>query len=86
MVRVGGNIKAPTKTLNVPPVYPPAMQAAGLEGAVKLDVLIGTDGHVASVRVLSSQVHPDFAASAAAAVKQWEFTPTLLNGRRSRWR
>lgn len=81
VVRVGGNIKQPTKTRSVPPVYPPAMQAAGLEGAVKLDVLIGTDGHVASVRVLSSQVHPDFAASAAAAVKQWEFTPTLLNGR-----
>ena len=57
------------------------MQDAGLEGVVKLDVLIGTDGHVASVRVLSSQVHPDFAASAAAAVRQWEFTPTLLNGR-----
>jgi TonB family protein len=81
VVRVGGNIKMPAKTRNAQPVYPPAMQAAGLEGVVKLDVLIGTDGHVVSVRVLSSQVHPDFAASAAAAVKQWEFTPTLLNGR-----
>ena len=51
-----------------------------LEPVVELDVLIATDGKVASVRVAGAQVHPAFAASAAAAVKQWEFTPTLLNG------
>jgi TonB family protein len=80
VVRVGGNIKAPAKVFNVAPVYPASMQEAGLEGVVKLDVLIATDGTVASVRLASSQVHPAFAASAAAAVKQWKFTPTLLNG------
>ena len=80
IVRVGGNIKAPAKVRDVRPVYPEAMQAAGLEGVVKLDVLIATDGTVASVRVLSAQSHPAFAASAATAVKQWRFTPTLLNG------
>ena len=80
IVRVGGNIKAPTKVLDVHPVYPASMQAAGLEGVVKLDVLIATDGTVASVRIASAQVHPAFAASAVAAVKQWKFTPTLLNG------
>jgi TonB family protein len=80
VVRVGGNIKAPQKVRHVAPVYPEAMQAAGIEGVVKLDVLIATDGTVASVRVASAQVHPAFAASASAAVKQWRFTPTLLNG------
>ena len=80
VVRVGGNIKVPAKVHDVRPVYPEAMQAAGLEGVVKLDVLIATDGTVASVRVASAQVHPAFAASASAAVKQWRFTPTLLNG------
>jgi len=80
VVRVGGNIKQPTKVFHVAPVYPASMQAAGLEGVVKLDVLIATDGNVASVRVASAQVHPAFAASAATAVKQWKFTPTLLNG------
>ena len=81
VVRVGGNIKVPTKVFNVAPVYPASMQAAGLEGVVKLDVLIATDGAVASVRVADSQVHPAFAAAASDAVKQWKFTPTLLNGR-----
>jgi TonB family protein len=80
VVRVGGNIKQPTKVFNVAPVYPAAMQAAGLEGNVKLDVLIATDGTVASVQVVSAQVHPAFAAAAVTAVKQWKFTPTLLNG------
>jgi len=79
-VRVGGNIKAPTKVFNVAPVYPPALQEAGLEGLVKLDVLIGIDGIVESVRVVGAQVHPGFANAAIAAVKQWKFTPTLLNG------
>jgi TonB family protein len=80
VVRVGGNIKQPAKVFNVAPVYPTSMQAAGLEGVVKLDVLIATDGTVASVRVASAQVHPAFAAAAMTAVKQWKFTPTLLNG------
>jgi TonB family protein len=80
VVRVGGNIKPPAKVFNVAPVYPASMQAAGLEGAVKLDVLIATNGTVASVRVVGAQVHPAFAQSASDAVKQWKFTPTLLNG------
>ena len=79
-MRVGGNIKAPAKIFNVNPVYPASMQEAGLEGVVKLDVLIATDGNVASVRVVSAQVHPEFAKAASAAVRQWRFTPTLLNG------
>jgi len=79
-VRVGGNIKAPAKIFNVNPVYPASMQEAALEGVVKLDVLIATDGNVASVRVVSAQVHPEFAKAASAAVRQWRFTPTLLNG------
>jgi len=79
-VRVGSNIKQPRKTKSAAPVYPSVLQEAGLEGVVKLDVLIDTEGHVSSVRVLNSLVHPAFADAAATAVKQWEFTPTLLNG------
>jgi TonB family protein len=32
------------------------------------------------VRVLSAQIHPELAASAVEAVRQWRFDPTLLNG------
>lgn len=79
-VRVGGNIKAPRKLVNVKPVYPASMRAEGRSGVVRLDALIGKDGTVVFARVLSASVHPDFAAAAVEAVRQWKFTPTLLNG------
>jgi TonB family protein len=79
-VRVGGNIRVPMKELDVHPVYPQTMRDAGREGVVPLDAIIGRDGTVTSVRVLSAQVHPDFAIAAVDAVRQWRFSPTLLNG------
>jgi TonB family protein len=78
--RVGGTIRAPLKTLDVRPVYPASMRDAGREGVVPLEATIGVEGTVTSVRVLSAQVHPDFAIAAVDAVRQWRFTPTLLNG------
>ena len=80
-VRVGGNIRAPRKLHDVHPVYPDSMRAAGRDGTVSLDAIIGEDGSVTSVRVLSGDVHPDFAIAAVDAVRQWRFSPTLLNGR-----
>jgi TonB family protein len=80
-VRVGGNIKVPTKLVNVNPVYPASMRAAGRSGVVPLDALIGTDGTVVFARVVSASVHPDFADAAVEAVRQWKFSPTLLNGK-----
>jgi len=79
-VRIGGNIRAPRKLVDVRPVYPPAMRAAGREGVVPLEAVIGQDGTVSAVRVLSADIHPDFAIAAADAVRQWRFSPTLLNG------
>lgn len=79
-IRIGGNIRPPRKLVDVRPVYPQAMREAGLEGVVSLSALIGTDGLVHSVRVNGAQVHPDLAKSAAEAVRQWQFSPTLLNG------
>ena len=78
-LRVGGSIRPPLKTLDVRPVYPASMRDAGREGVVPVEAIIGVDGTVTSVRVLSAQVHPDFAVAAVDAVRQWRFTPTLLN-------
>jgi len=79
-VRVGGLIRPPTKTKDVKPIYPPALRDAGVEGVVPLEATIGLDGTVQHLRVVSAQVHPDLAKAAMAAVRQWQFTPTLLNG------
>ena len=80
-VRVGGDIRPPTKTHDVRPVYPTSMREAGREGRVPLEAIIGRDGTVLSVRVATAQVHPDFAQAAIDAVQQWRFTPTMLNGK-----
>ena len=77
-VRVGGDVKAPAKLKHVEPVYPEAERAAGREGAVTMDITIGTDGFVTDAKVLNPE--PPFAAPALAAVRQWRYTPTLLNG------
>lgn len=79
-LKVGGNVKAPRKLLDVKPLYPVSMRAAGREGVVPIEAVIGSDGTVTYVRVLSAQVHPDFAIAAVDAVRQWRFSPTLLNG------
>ena len=79
-VRVGGNIRPPRKLKNVHPVYPQTMREAGREGVVPIEAIIGRDGRVTTARVTTAQIHPDFAIAAIDAVRQWQFSPTLLNG------
>jgi len=76
--RVGGDIRPPQKVTDVAPVYPPLARAARVEGIVILEAVIGEDGGVRDVRVLRSVQLLDEAAM--DAVRQWRFTPTLLNG------
>ena len=77
-IRVGGNIKAPQKKKHVNPVYPPIAQSARVQGVVIIEATIGPDGRVRDAKVLRSI--PLLDQAALDAVKQWEFTPTLLNG------
>ena len=76
-VRVGGNVTAPTKLRHVPPVYPPAARRVRAQGMVILETVIGTTGEVEDVRVLRSVPLLDDAA--ITAVRQWRYSPTLLN-------
>ena len=77
-LRVGGNIKAPTKIKDVRPAYPPDAKAAGIQGVVIIEATIDSAGFVRDTRVLRSIPLLDDAAQ--DAVRQWEFTPTLMNG------
>ena len=71
-------MRPPTKTKHVAPVYPPLAQSAAVQGVVILEVIIASDGKVQDARVLRSI--PLLDQAAIDAVRQWEFTPTLLNG------
>ena len=77
-VRIGQGIKAPTRLVNVNPVYPPDARDARVQGVVIMDVLLGVDGTVEQTKVLRSI--PQLDQAAVDAVRQWVFTPTLLNG------
>ena len=77
-IRVGGNVRVPTRVKHVNPEYPPDAQAARVQGVVICEAIIGTDGRVTDAKVLRSI--PMLDAAALEAVKQWEFEPTYLNG------
>ena len=76
--RVGGDIKPPERTLYKAPLYPPAAQAARIEGMVILEAIIDDKGVVQNVRVIKSV--PLLDRAAIEAVPQWRYTPTRLNG------
>jgi TonB family protein len=78
-VRVGGAIKEPKKIRNVPPTYPPDARRLGVQGAVVLECVISPSGDVTDVRVMRSV--PLLDAAAVEAVRQWRYTPTLLEGK-----
>ena len=77
-VRVGSRISAPIKLIHVDPIYPPIALAARRGGLVILEALIGEDGNVQKVHALRAE--PLFEEAAITAVRQWRFSPTLLNG------
>ncbi len=63
----------------VQPVYPPLAVQMRLEGTVQLRAIIGRDGSVTALEVLSG--HSILAQVALEAVRQWRYRPTLLNGK-----
>jgi TonB family protein len=77
-VRVGGNIPLPTKIKDVRPALPDAAAQAGIRGVVIVEIVIAPDGSVQDAKILRSI--PLLDAAALDAVRQWRYTPTLLNG------
>lgn len=75
---VGGNLKPPMKLKDVRPNYKQTLIDNRVEGNVVLQAVIGVDGKVKNVEVVSP-VNADLEESAIAAVSQWEFSPTYLN-------
>jgi protein TonB len=77
-VRLHSGIREPVKLANVDPVYPVLAQSARVQGVVILEAVVDASGRVESVHVLRSIALLDQAA--VAAVRQWRYSPTLLNG------
>jgi protein TonB len=82
-VRVGGQIKEPTLIHRVDPEYPLLAQVSQIEGVVILEAIVDQEGRVEGLKVLRSA--PVFDQAALAAVRQWRYSPVILNGRPERF-
>jgi TonB family protein len=77
-IRVGGNVQAMKIVTQPRPMYPADAKAARIQGVVKLLAIIGKDGGVQNLTVISG--HPLLVPAAMQAVQHWVYQPTLLNG------
>ncbi len=62
----------------VNPAYPPLAVKAHVQGTVILEAVIDEEGGVSTLKVLSG--HPLLLDAAIQAVKQWKYSPTIMNG------
>ncbi len=77
-VNVGPNIQVKKLVHKPQPQYPEQARKARIQGTVRLEAMVGVDGSVRSLSLLSG--HCWLAEAAIAAVRQWRYTPTLENG------
>ena len=80
----GGSISGSTmvqpKLLNsTAPVYPRSASINSIEGDVKIDAIIGINGHVGAMKVLDGPM--ELRQSAMVAVAQWRYEPAKLDGK-----
>src|ERR1700749_946943 len=74
-------VKPPALIHFVPAVYPPDAEAAGVMGSVTFSIVIDDKGAVGTVKVVDPGPPPGFAPAAEAAVKQFQFSPAVINGK-----
>lgn len=77
-IRIGGNVMTAKIVQKVQPVYPPLARQTRIQGTVRLHAIIGKDGLVKQLEVISG--HPALLQSALDAVRKWQYEPVLLNG------
>jgi TonB family protein len=77
-IRVASNVQQNNLIHKVDPVYPPLARQARIQGTVRLVAIIGRDGSVRNLELVSG--HPLMVEAARQAVMQWLYKPTILNG------
>jgi protein TonB len=77
-VRVSQGVTEGLLVHKVTPTYPPLARQARIQGSVVLAALIGKDGSIQNLKVVSG--HPMLTSSALDAVRQWKYKPYFLNG------
>ncbi len=78
LFKAGQGVREPKRISGLPPEYPLIARNAHVQGVVMLEAVINERGEVSRIKVLKSA--PLLDAAAIAAVQEWRYTPTLLNG------
>jgi TonB family protein len=76
--RIGGNVMAAMLVHKVEPEYPDLAKQVRVKGVVRFSAVVGKDGTVESLKLLSGD--PLLVEAATTSVQQWQYKPTLLNG------
>jgi periplasmic protein TonB len=77
-IHVSAGVQAAMLIHRVEPSYPALLRQLHREGRVELQAIIATDGTIQSLEVVSGDAM--FLQSAMAAVREWRYRPTILNG------
>jgi periplasmic protein TonB len=77
-VRVGGGVQSAKLVFGPRPAYPHTALITRTQGTVRIQAIIGRDGSISNLQVISG--HPLLIEAARQAVQQWRYQPTLLNG------
>ena len=77
-VRVSQGVEGAKLLFSPKPEYPAIAKTVRSEGLVRLEAIIGADGKIRDLRVLSGP--PLLVNAARDAVMRWRYQPTLLNG------
>ncbi len=76
--RVGGQVQEARIIARPNPIYPPLARQARIQGRVVLHAIIDKEGRVVQLEQVSG--HPLLTQAAMAAVQNWRYQPTVLNG------
>jgi TonB family protein len=78
-IRIGGNVAAAKLIKRVQPIYPILARQGHIEGVVRLHAIIGKDGSITQLELISG--HPMLVDATLDAVRQWIYQPTILEGK-----
>lgn len=76
-ISLGGRVVAAKAIFAPKPEYPPLARMARVQGTVRMEAVISTDGTIQELKVISG--HPLLVPAAREAVERWRYRPTLLN-------
>jgi len=79
LVKVSSNLVKGARIGGIDPIYPQRARQNHVSGSVLISAVIGRDGRVHSMKLISAP-DSDLAIAALAAVRQWIYKPYLLNG------